>query len=66
MITATHIQVGLSQTLFAKLLGISKRTLQEGEQGQRKPSGAAQALLKIAQHRRIPLPSNLPNLVVSD
>src|SRR5690349_12981976 len=49
MITATHIQVGLPQTLFAKLLGISKRTSQEGEQGQRKPSGAAQTLLKIAQ-----------------
>ena len=48
---AARIRVGLSQTQFAKLLGISKRTLQEWEQGRRKPSGAAQALLKIASAR---------------
>lgn len=38
---------GLSQVLFAKLLGVSVRTLQEWEQGRKKPSGAAQSLLKI-------------------
>jgi putative transcriptional regulator len=42
---------GLSQTEFAKLLGVSKRTLQEWEQGRRQPSGAAKALLKIAVER---------------
>jgi len=42
---------GLSQTEFAKLLGVSKRTLQEWEQGRRQPSGAAKSLLKIAIER---------------
>ena len=34
---------GLSQADFASALSISKRTLQEWEQGRRSPSGAAQA-----------------------
>jgi putative transcriptional regulator len=41
-------KVGMSQSGFAKLLGVSVRTLQEWEQGRRKPSGAAQTLLTIA------------------
>jgi len=40
---------GLSQTDFAKLLGVSVRTLQEWEQGRRKPSGAAKKLIEIAE-----------------
>lgn len=40
---------GLSQTQFAQALHISKRTLQEWEQGRRSPSGAAQALILIAK-----------------
>lgn len=40
---------GMSQTEFAEALHISKRTLQEWEQGRRSPSGAAQALIRIAQ-----------------
>ena len=39
---------GLSQAEFASALSISKRTLQEWEQGRRLPSGAAQALIRIA------------------
>ena len=39
---------GLSQAEFASALSISKRTLQEWEQGRRSPSGAAQALIRIA------------------
>jgi putative transcriptional regulator len=39
---------GLSQAQFAEALHISKRTLQEWEQGRRSPSGAAQALIRIA------------------
>lgn len=39
---------GLSQSEFAAALSISKRTLQEWEQGRRAPSGAAQALIRIA------------------
>jgi len=40
--------VGLSQTEFAKLLGVSARTLQDWEQGRREPTGAAKTLLKVA------------------
>ena len=41
-------RVGLSQSEFANLLGVSVRTLQEWEQGRRMPSGPARALLAIA------------------
>jgi putative transcriptional regulator len=41
--------IGLSQAQFALALSISSRTLQGWEQGRRKPSGAAQALLRIAK-----------------
>ncbi len=51
---------GLSQTEFAKLLGVSVRTLQDWEQGRRKPSGAAKTLLKVAEHH----PEVLRELVV--
>lgn len=40
---------GLSQAEFAEVLGISKRTLQEWEQGRRSPSGAAKALIRIVK-----------------
>ena len=40
---------GLSQAEFADALSISKRTLQEWEQGRRAPSGAAQTLIRIAK-----------------
>ena len=40
---------GLSQSEFASALSISKRTLQEWEQGRRASSGAAQALIRIAR-----------------
>ena len=40
---------GMSQSEFACALSISKRTLQEWEQGRRSPSGAAQALIRIAR-----------------
>jgi putative transcriptional regulator len=40
---------GLSQSEFASALNISKRTLQEWEQGRRTPSGAARALIRIAR-----------------
>lgn len=44
-------QSGLSQSQFADLMGVSKRTLQDWEQGRRKPAGAAKALLRIAARR---------------
>lgn len=43
----THM--ALSQSQFAQLLGVSVRTLQEWEQGRKKPTGAAQTLLRVAQ-----------------
>ena len=50
VVEARH-RVGLSQSLFASLLGVSVRTLQQWEQGTRTPSGAAQTLLRIAMLR---------------
>ena len=44
-------KVGLSQSRFAELLGVSVRTLQDWEQGRRKPSRAAMSLIKIAKQR---------------
>jgi len=41
-------RLGLSQRQFAVLLGISVRTLQNWEQGRRRPRGAAWMLLQIA------------------
>lgn len=41
-------RIGLSQIEFARLLGVSVRTLQEWEQGRRAPSGPARMLLSIA------------------
>ena len=39
----------LSQAAFASLMGVSLRTVQDWEQGRRKPSGPAVALLRIAE-----------------
>ncbi len=49
-VSETRARVGLSQSEFARLLGVSVRTLQEWEQGRRAPSGPARMLLAIA-HR---------------
>lgn len=48
-ISVIREHTGLSQSRFARLLGVSIRTLQEWEQGRRVPSGAARTLLLIAQ-----------------
>ncbi len=39
---------GLSQASFARLLGVSARTLQQWEQGRRQPTGAARTVLRIS------------------
>ncbi|MGH8397674.1 MAG: helix-turn-helix domain-containing protein [Gammaproteobacteria bacterium] len=41
-------RLDLSQSAFATLLGVSLRTLQDWEQGRRKPTGPAYALLRVA------------------
>ncbi len=47
-VARTRAKTGLSQARFARLLGVSVRTLQDWEQGRRMPSGAARTLLMIA------------------
>ena len=44
-----RMATGLSQSEFARLLGVSVRTLQGWEQGRREPTGAARVLLRIAE-----------------
>jgi len=39
----------LSQSAFAALMGVSMRTVQDWEQGRRKPQGPAKSLLRIAE-----------------
>ncbi|MHC1725367.1 MAG: helix-turn-helix domain-containing protein [Syntrophobacteraceae bacterium] len=46
-----RVKTGLSQARFAALLGVSRRTLEQWEQGRREPSGAARTLIKIAELR---------------
>ncbi len=41
-------KLGLSQSSFAAILGISADTLQNWEQGRREPTGPAKVLLRIA------------------
>lgn len=41
-------QYGLSQSKFASLMGISVATLQNWEQGRRKPEGPSRVLLRVA------------------
>ena len=47
-IIETRNKTGLTQEKFAKMLGVSVKTLSAWEQGVRTPSGAARTLLKIA------------------
>ncbi|MBI4728057.1 MAG: helix-turn-helix domain-containing protein [Acidobacteria bacterium] len=42
-------RLGLSQSEFALLIGVSISTLQNWEQGRRQPEGPARALLRIAE-----------------
>jgi putative transcriptional regulator len=47
-IRAIRQKLGRSQSEFALMIGVSVATLQNWEQGRRKPVGPAQALLKVA------------------
>ena len=44
-----RMKLHASQTTFAHMIGVSVDTLQNWEQGRRKPVGPALALLKIAE-----------------
>jgi len=48
-VATTRQKLGLTQSEFAHLLGVSIRTLHHWEQGTRRPSGAARVLLRIAE-----------------
>ena len=44
---AIRERLGLSQSRFAAIIGVSIRTLQNWEQGRREPEGPAKALLRV-------------------
>lgn len=46
-VRSIRAKTGLSQNQFASIIGVSKRTLENWEQGRRQPTGPAKALLKI-------------------
>ena len=46
-VKAIRAKTGLTQEHFADVVGVSKRTLENWEQGRRHPTGSARALLKI-------------------
>lgn len=48
-IVRARLTAGLTQRQFAALLGVSTRTLEQWEQGRRKPSRAAKTLIKVAE-----------------
>ncbi len=50
-VTRVRAKLGLSQSKFALLMGISEDTLQNWEQGRRKPTGPAKVLLRVAAFR---------------
>lgn len=48
-VKALRERIGVSQDRFALLLGVSKRTLENWEQGRRQPTGAARSLLRVVE-----------------
>lgn len=48
-VKAIRESLGVSQEKFALILGVSKRTLENWEQGRRHPTGAARSLLRIVE-----------------
>ena len=48
-ILRARLKSGLTQAQFALLLGVSRRTLEQWEQGRREPSGAAKTLIRVAE-----------------
>jgi putative transcriptional regulator len=48
-VKAIRNRLGVSQEKFAMILGVSKRTVENWEQGRRHPTGAARSLLRIVE-----------------
>ena len=48
-VKALRERMGFSQDKFAIILGVSKRTVENWEQGRRHPTGAARSLLRIVE-----------------
>ena len=48
-VKAIRERMGVTQDKFALILGVSKRTVENWEQGRRHPTGAARSLLKIVE-----------------
>jgi putative transcriptional regulator len=48
-VVRARLKAGLTQAQFAALLWVSKRTLEQWEQGRREPSGAAKTLIRLAE-----------------
>lgn len=44
-----RVRLGLSQSRFAAMIGVSSRTLQNWEQKRREPEGPAKALLRVVE-----------------
>jgi putative transcriptional regulator len=47
-VKAVRLRLGKSQSEFARMIGVSVSTLQNWEQGRRRPEGPARALLRVA------------------
>jgi putative transcriptional regulator len=47
-VRAIRLNLGKSQSEFAMMIGVSAATLQNWEQGRRRPEGPARALLRVA------------------
>ncbi len=47
-VKAIRRRLGRSQAEFARMIGVSVATLQNWEQGRRRPEGPARALLRVA------------------
>lgn len=47
-VKAIRLNLGKTQTEFARMIGVSSATLGNWEQGRRRPDGPARALLRVA------------------
>ena len=50
-VKAIRERLGLSQSRFAAMIGVSALTLQNWEQGRREPDGPAKALLRVVERQ---------------